>query len=258
MEQILLPNTIEFKDGEQPNVGQVVITPCYQGYGVTLGNAFRRVLLSSLPGAAVESVKINGVQHEFSATEGIAEDVVEIIMNLKELAVRSFSEEPVTLFLNKKGLGDVTAADFDKNADIEIANPELKLATITSADKNFEMEITIGNGRGYVPVGEKDIKSFDLGTIGVDSLYTPIRNVGHTVELIRVGDVTDYEKLVLDIETDGTITPKEAVAQAAKILMDYFGLVLEASGGNEEVKAKAKKVAKKKTTAKDKKATTKK
>ncbi|MCF6276446.1 MAG: DNA-directed RNA polymerase subunit alpha [Candidatus Magasanikbacteria bacterium] len=245
MEQILLPNTIEFKEGEQTNVGQVIITPCHQGYGVTLGNAFRRVLLSSLPGAAVESVKINGVQHEFSATEGVAEDVIEIIMNLKQLAVRSFSEESVTLFLNKKGLGDVTAADFEKNSDVEISNLDLKIATLTTADKNFEMEITVGNGRGYVPVGEKDTKLFDLGTIGIDSLYTPIRDVGYNVELTRVGDVTDYEKLILNIETDGTITPKEAVSQAVKILMDYFGLVSDAS-------AEVKPVVKKKAPAKKK------
>jgi DNA-directed RNA polymerase subunit alpha len=241
MEQILLPNTIEFKAGDKPNVGQLIVTPCHQGYGATMGNAFRRVLLSSLPGSAVESVKIAGVQHEFSAVEGVVEDMVQIIMNLKQLAVRSFSEESVTLTLNKKGKGDITASDFEKNADVEIINPELKIATLTTDDKNFEMEITVGNGRGYVPVGEKDTKNYDLGTIAIDSLYTPVRDIGYNVELTRVGDVTNYEKLVVDIETNGTISPKDAVAQATKILMDYFGLVLEASGGNEEKKKKASK-----------------
>lgn len=229
MEQILLPTTIEFLDGDHVNAGQVVITPCHQGYGTTLGNALRRVLLSSLPGAAVESVKINGVQHEFSAIEGVQEDVVEIILNLKQVAARCFSETPVTLSLRKKGKGEVTAGDFEKNSDVEIVNPEVKIFTITDDKKVIEMEITIGRGRGYVPVEEKNLKNLDLGTILVDSLYTPIRDVGYKVELTRVGDVTDYEKLILNIETNGTITPREAVSSATTILMDHLALLAEAA-----------------------------
>jgi len=229
MEQILLPTTIEFLDGDHVNAGQVVITPCHQGYGTTMGNALRRVLLSSLPGAAVESVKIIGVQHEFAAIEGVQEDVVEIILNLKQVAARCFSETPVTLSLRKKGKGEVTAGDFEKNSDVEIVNPEAKIFTITDDKKVIEMEITIGRGRGYVPVEEKDLKNLDLGTILVDSLYTPIRDVGYKVELTRVGDVTDYEKLVLNIETNGTITPREAVSSATTILMDHLALLAEAA-----------------------------
>jgi DNA-directed RNA polymerase subunit alpha len=230
MEQILLPSTIEFIDGDQPNCGQVIVTPCHQGYGTTLGNALRRVLLSSLPGAAVESVKINGTQHEFSAIDGIAEDVVEILLNLKQLAVRCYSDSPITLTLHKKGKGDVFAKDFDKNSDVEIANPDLKILTLTDDKKNLDLEVTVGKGRGYVPVEEKKgDRNLDLGTILIDSLYTPIRDVGYKVELTRVGDVTDYEKLVLNIETNGTITPREAVNQATRILMDHLALVLEAS-----------------------------
>lgn len=222
-----MPTTIEFLEGDHPNAGQVVITPCHQGYGTTLGNALRRVLLSSLPGAAVESVKINGVQHEFSAMEGVQEDVVEIILNLKQVSAHCFSETPVTLSLRKKGKGEVTAGDFEKNSDVEIVNPEVKIFTITDDKKVVEMEITVGRGRGYVPVEEKDSKNLDLGTILVDSLYTPIRDVGYKVELTRVGDVTDYEKLILNIETNGTITPREAVSSATTILMDHLALLAE-------------------------------
>jgi len=234
MEQIFLPTFVEFEDSDQPHVGRMVVSPCHQGYGTTLGNALRRVLLSSLPGAAVESIKIKGVQHEFSVLEGILEDVIQIILNVKQLAVRSFSQAPVTLGVRKKGAGDVIAADFDKNSDIEIMNSDLKICAITSKDTTFEMEMTIGHGRGYVPVGEKETKNLDLGTIAIDSLYTPIRDVGYKVELTRVGDVTDYEKLTLTIETNGTITPKDAIAQATKILMDHFALVLDAAGGTED------------------------
>ncbi len=230
MEHILLPTIIEFIDTDQRNVEKVIITPCHQGYGTTLGNALRRVLLSSLPGAAVESVKINGVQHEFSTIEGVKEDVVEIILNLKLLAVKLFTDTPVTLILRKKGKGEVTAADFEKNADVEIVSNDLKIATITNDKKILEMEVIINRGRGYVPVEEKDAKNLDLGTILIDSLYTPIRDIGYNVELTRVGDVTDYEKLTLTIETNGTISPKEAVQQATTILMDHFALVLDVAG----------------------------
>ncbi|MBU2542374.1 DNA-directed RNA polymerase subunit alpha [Patescibacteria group bacterium] len=229
MEHILLPSTIEFQETDEKNVAKVIITPCQQGYGTTLGNSLRRVMLSSLPGAAVESVKINGVQHEFSTVDGVQEDVVEIILNLKQLAVKSFSDEPVTLSLRKKGIGDVTAVNFEKNSDIEIVNPDLKILTITDAKKEVEMEVTINKGSGYVPVSEKEGKNLDLGTILIDSLYTPIIDVGYRVEMIRVGDITNYEKLTLKIETNGTITPKEALSQSTNILMDYLGLILEAS-----------------------------
>lgn len=231
MEQhTLLPTTVEFVETANPNIGQLVITPCQQGYGTTLGNALRRVLLSSLPGAAVESVKMKGATHEFAAVPGVKEDVIEIILNLKQLAVRSFHDEPVTLSLTKKGKGVVTAADFAKNADIDVVNPDLIIATVTDDTHEFEMEITIGKGRGYVPVAEKETKNLDLGTIAIDSLYTPIRDIGYKVEMTRVGDVTNYEKLTVTIETNGTIAPKAAVQQSTQILLDHFALILEAAG----------------------------
>lgn len=229
MEHIYLPTTIKFEDGDQPNVGKLIVTPCHQGFGTTLGNAMRRVLLSSLPGAAVESVKIDGVQHEFSAIDGVQEDMIQVIMNLKQLAVISHADTPVTISLSKKGAGAVTAADFEKNADVEFVNPEHKILSITDDKKTLNLEITIGKGRGYVPVKEKDTKHVDLGTIVIDSLYTPIRDIGYRVEMTRVGDVTDYEELTLTIETNGTITPKNAVSHATRVLMDHFTLILDAS-----------------------------
>jgi len=229
MEHISLPTSIEFLEGTTSNVGKVVVTPCQQGYGTTLGNALRRVLLSSLPGAAVDSVKMSGVSHEFSAVPGVQEDMIEIILNLKQMAVKSYSDEPVVLTLSKKDSGPVTAGDFEKNSAVEIMNPDLKLFTITSAKSPVEMEITIVKGWGYVAAAEKEKKNLDLGTIVIDSLFTPIRDVGYAVELTRLGDVTDYEKLVLTIEPNGTVSPKDALAESTKILMDHFSLVLNAA-----------------------------
>lgn len=231
MEQIHLPTTVSFEEADKPHVGRLVITPCHQGYGTTLGNAMRRVLLSSLPGAAIESVKVKGVQHEFSAVDGVLEDMIEIILNLKQVAVRSHSEAPVTLSLQKKGKGDVTAGDFAANADVEIMNPDQKIATITD-NVEFDMEVTVGRGRGYVPAAEKNTKDLDLGTLAIDSLYTPIRDVGYAIEHTRVGDVTNFEKLTLTIETNGTTTPKESVKHATKMLMDHFALILDHAGGD--------------------------
>ncbi|MBT4153562.1 MAG: DNA-directed RNA polymerase subunit alpha [Candidatus Magasanikbacteria bacterium] len=226
MEHILLPTTIEFQETDQKNVSQLIVSPCEKGYGTTLGNALRRVLLASLPGAAVESVRIDGVQHEFGAIDGVQEDMVEVILNLKQLAVISHAEEPVLLKLSKKGLGPVTAADFKDNADIELVNKDLHLLTLTDDGKALEMEVIIGKGLGYVPVKEKEAKNVDLGTILIDSLYTPIRDLGYAVENTRVGDVTDFEKLTMTIETNGTLAVKEAVKQGTKILMDHFAVIL--------------------------------
>ncbi len=266
MENISLPTSIEFLEGSTPNVGKVVVTPCTQGYGTTLGNALRRVLLSSLPGAAVDSVKINGVSHEFSAVEGVKEDMIEIILNLKQMAVKLYGDEPVVLSLSKKTVGPVKAGDFEKNSAVEVMNPELELFTITKANAPIEMDITIVKGLGFVSAAEKEKKNLDLGTIVIDSLFTPIRDVGYAVELTRLGDVTDYEKLTLTIETNGTVTPKDALAESTKILMDHFSLILENSStthpkmilsedtekdedlveeSSEEEKPKAKKKAKK-------------
>lgn len=234
MENFLLPSKVEIKAGAATNVSEVVIMPCYHGYGTTLGNALRRVLLSSLPGAAVEHFKIKGAQHEFSTVEGVQEDMVEIMLNLKELAVRVFSDEPVMLQLSAKKAGPVTAGDIVPNASVEIINKDLVICSL-SKNKTLEMEITVGKGRGYKPVEDKDRKNYDLGTIVVDSVYTPVKDVGYKVEYTRVGDITNYEKLVLSIETNGTITPREALRQSTQILMDHFGIILEEAGKAEDI-----------------------
>lgn len=229
MDNIILPSTVQFSLNDNPNITTLSVTPCHQGYGTTLGNALRRVLLSSLPGSAVEFVKIDGVQHEFSAIDGVQEDMIEVILNLKQMVVASHSASPVTLTLRKKGVGPITAGDFEKNADVDVINPEHVLMTVTDAKKEINMEIVVGNGRGYVPVSEKDTKHVDLGMIGIDSLYSPIRDIGYKVENTRVGDVTDYEALTVTINTDGSITGKDATHMAAKILMDHLQLVLQAA-----------------------------
>lgn len=230
MESLLLPSKVEWHAGESQNQKSVVIEPCYYGYGTTLGNALRRVLLSSLPGAAVTSVRITGVEHEFSALEGVKEDVVEMILNLKRLRVRVHSDQPVKLHLKAKGEKAVTGADFEKNADVEVMNPDLVLATLTDKKSELEMEVTVARGRGYVPTEQQDKSQLAVGEIAIDALFAPVVNVGYKVENTRVGQVTDYDKLTMYIETDGIVTPEEAFGQAVTILMDHCQVLL--SGGS--------------------------
>jgi DNA-directed RNA polymerase subunit alpha len=237
MENILLPSTIKFEPGARPNEGVLVVEPCFHGYGTTLGNALRRVLLSSLPGAAVTAVKIKGGTHEFQAIPNVKEDVLEVILNLKGLRLKCFSDEPVKLTVKAKGAKVVTAADIEPNSDVEIVNPDLKIATVTDDSGSFEAEITVGRGRGYVPTEERAGEVNDIGTIAIDSLYSPVRNVGYRVENTRVGEITNYDKLVMTIETDGTISPEEAVNQSARILIDYFSILSQNPAGSEEPSA---------------------
>lgn len=226
MENILLPSSITFEQGQRPNEGVLVIEPCFHGYGTTLGNALRRALLSSLPGAAVTAVKMKGVNHEFQAIENVKEDALEIILNLKTLRLRVFSDEPVILKLSVSGERTITAADFEPNADVEIVNPELHIATLTDAKAKMDMEITVRKGRGYSSTEERTGQTSDLGTIAIDSLFSPVRNVGYRVEDTRVGEITNYDKLIMTIETDGTITPQEAVQKSAQLLIDHFSILL--------------------------------
>lgn len=225
MESILLPSKIRFAAGERPNEGILTVEPCTQGYGTTIGNALRRALLSSLPGAAVTSVKIKGVDHEFSTVPHVKEDVLEIILNLKGLRMKLHSEEPVKLTLSAKGEGEVTAKDFSKNADVEIVNPDLVIATMTDKAATFEMEVTIGPGRGYRTTEERIKEKLELGNIAIDALYSPVLNVSYKVEATRVGEKTDYDKLILNIETDGTVDPLDACRTAVGILLDHFNLL---------------------------------
>ncbi len=225
MDKILLPSTIHFEKSERPFEGVLIVEPCFHGYGTTLGNALRRVLLSSLPGAAVTAVKIKGVTHEFQPIEHVKEDVLEIILNLKSLRLKVFSDEPVKLRLKKTGEGIVTAKDIEANADVEIINTDLEIATLTDAKAVLDMELTVGRGRGYRPTEERVGESHELGVIAIDALYSPVRNVGYRVEDVRVGEITNYDRLIMTIETDGTITPEDAVQESIKILIDYFSVL---------------------------------
>jgi DNA-directed RNA polymerase subunit alpha len=229
LEPLLLPNKIQFMRGDRPHEGVLVVEPCAQGYGTTLGNALRRVLLSSLSGAAVIAVRIKGVDHEFSTAPHVKEDILEIILNLKLLRAKVFSDEPVKLSLSVKGNRTVTAADFSKDALVEIVNPDLHIATLTEGTANFDMEVWIGKGRGYRPTEERLKEKLELGTIAVDALYSPVVNVSYKVEATRVGDKTDYDKLVLKIETDGSLDPVDAVNQGVGILNDYVNVLKEIS-----------------------------
>jgi DNA-directed RNA polymerase subunit alpha len=226
MEEIILPSKIK-SEKEKDNEASIIIEPCYPGYGTTLGNALRRALLSSLPGASVTSVKIKGVDHEFSTIEHVKEDVVEIIMNLKSLNVKMFTEKPVKLKLYSKGKKEVKAADIEKVSDVEIVNPDLLIATATHKDAELDMEIMVEQGRGYVPTEQKSARDLEIGTILVDSLFTPVVKVGYRVENIRVGQRTDFDKLIMNVKTNGIISPLEALTEAAKILVNQFTLLAE-------------------------------
>lgn len=244
MENLLLPNSIEYRDGEKQNSGVFIIDPCYFGYGTTLGNALRRVLLSSLPGSAVTSLKIKGATHEFSVLKGVKEDVVELLLNFKTLRLKVFSDEPVKLKLHVTGEKEVLAKDIEPNSDVEVVNKDLHLATLTETKAELDIEIMVQKGRGYVSVENKGKEKNDLGVISIDSIYTPVINVGFKVEPTRVGQVTNYDKLILNIETDGSISPKEAFYQSVDILLDHFNLLKNYSlaGNNDVVEEKVDKV----------------
>ncbi|MBU0649188.1 DNA-directed RNA polymerase subunit alpha [Patescibacteria group bacterium] len=263
MENILLPNKISITPGKNKNEATLTVEPCYQGYGTTIGNALRRVLLSSLPGAACYAVKIKNAEHEFSTLTGVKEDALEITLNLKQLRLRVFSDEPVRLILKAKGEGVVKAKDIEKNADVEIVNSDLHIAQITDKNIELDMEIFVNRGRGYVPIEERDKSSLEVGTIALDAVYSPIINVGYKVENTRVGEITNYDKLILMLETDGTIKPEEAIDQVLKTLLDHFTVVLtrgvppkpempniEIKPAEEEDKKPEKKKAVKKSTKK--------
>ena len=203
--------------------GRFTVEPLDRGYGHTLGNALRRVLLSSLPGAAVTSIQIEGIQHEFSTIPGVKEDVTEIILNMKELTLRSFSTEPKVLEINVKGPKVVTAADIRVDSEVEVVNPDLHIATL-GKDTSLQMWLTVERGSGYVPAEKNKQTPTVIGVIPIDSIYTPIRKVNYQVENTRVGQITDYDKLVLEVWTNGSLNPEEAVGMAAKLLTEQLAL----------------------------------
>ena len=208
---------------DDPNYGKFVVEPLERGYGTTLGNSLRRILLSSLPGVAVTSVKIDGILHEFSTIPGVKEDVTEIILNLKKLAIKMTGENEKRVIINEVGPKEVTAADIRCDSDIEIFNPELHIATLDD-NTTLVMEINLARGRGYVPAENNKDESTPISVIPTDSIYTPGRKCNFTVENTRVGQVTDYDKLILEIWTDGSVTPREGVSIGAKIMQEHLNL----------------------------------
>lgn len=227
--------TIEciFSD-DDANYGKFVVEPLERGYGTTLGNSLRRILLSSLPGAAVTSVKIDGILHEFSTIPGVKEDVTEIILNLKKLAVKISGENSKRVIINAVGPKIVTAADILGDSELEIFNPDLHIATLDE-NASLVMEINIARGRGYVPADQNKTEATPIAVIPVDSIYTPVRKVNFTVENTRVGQVTDYDKLGLEIWTDGSITPEEGVSIGAKIMQEHLKLFIGLNDNMEDM-----------------------
>ena len=217
--------------------GRFVIEPLERGFGHTLGNALRRVLLSSLSGAAVTSVQIEGVQHEFSTIPGVKEDVTEIIMNIKDLCIKnnSTSQEPKIAYIEASGTCVVTAGDIKVDSDIEILNPDLVIANLNGPDAALDMELTIRNGRGYVSADKNKELDSAIDTIAVDSIFTPVERVNLTVENTRVGQITDYDKLTLDVYTNGTLAPDDAVSLAAKVLSEHLSLFIDLSESAQQI-----------------------
>jgi DNA-directed RNA polymerase subunit alpha len=222
MKSIILPPQNVAYTEHSTDSGSVEILGCYPGYGSTLGNAIRRVLLSSLEGAAATSIKIAGVQHEFSTIEHVREDVVQILLNMKRVRFQLFGEESVMVSLKARGEKVITAGDIKTTSDVKIANPDHVIATITDKKGQLDMDITVENGLGYVPVEQSDREEKEIGVIALDAIFTPVRRVNFSVENVRVGKRTDYEKVRLDIETDGTISPKDAFDRAVEILVEQF------------------------------------
>ena len=227
LKHIPLPKRFITDEIESGKKAKVIIEPCFPGYGLTLGNALRRVMLSSLPGGAITAVKIKGVKHEFSTLENVPEDILELILNLKNVRFKVYSDEPVVLTLKAEGKGKVTVKDIEKSLDAEPIDNGVVIATLTDENAKMEMEFTVVKGIGYLPVEEQERDKGEIGLITVDAIFTPVLNVGLQVEATRVGQKTDYDKIVLEVETDGTITPEDAVKKAAEILTNQFTWIME-------------------------------
>ncbi len=230
-----MPESVVLDDATYSNnYGKFTLQPLERGYGITLGNSLRRVLLSSLPGSAVVAVKFGDVLHEFTTIDGAVEDVTEIILNLKQIRLKAISKKPNKIDISVTGPCEIKAGDLQKyTSDVEILNRDLHLVTINT-NRKFDMELRIGRGKGYVPANENKSADYTIGVIPIDAIYTPILNVTYNVENVRIGDRNDYEKLILEVTTDGSITPDDAVTQAAKILRDHLQLFINLDLDQEE------------------------
>jgi DNA-directed RNA polymerase subunit alpha len=222
-----MPENVELDESTySTSFGRFIVQPLERGFGTTLGNALRRVLLSSLPGAAITMVRIDGVQHEFSTVPGMVEDVADVILNLKEIRFKLVNKKPDRVVIEANGPGEIHAGDLQNGTtDFEILNPDLHIATLDQ-DANLKMELRIGRGHGYVSAEENKMPDQPIGTIPIDAIYTPVKNVSYRVENTRVGQRTDYEKLTIEIATDGSITPDDALTYAGKILLDHFQMFI--------------------------------
>ena len=228
MVEIQKPRIECIENAGDESYGKYVVEPLERGYGTTIGNSLRRILLSSLPGTAVTSIKIDGVQHEFSTIPGVKEDVTEIVLNVKGIIAKLYSEGVKTVYIEASGEGVVTAGDIKADSDVEVLNPEHHIATL-GPDAHLNMELTLAQGRGYVTADRNKPAQTIIGVIPVDSVYTPVRKVNYTVENTRVGDATDYDKLTLEVWTNGTISARDAVSLGARILVDHFTLFTDLS-----------------------------
>ena len=225
--RLIKPKKVERDEKSySPYYGKFIYEPLEKGYGITLGNALRRVLLSSIPGAAITSVKIDGVAHEFSTISGVLEDVTDIVLNLKQVRLKLHDNPPRTIKIEKEGEGEVKAGDIITDGSVDIINPQQHIATLTSKEAKLIMEMTVNLGRGYVPAERNKEDSQPLGTIPIDAIFSPIKKVNFTVRNARVGQMTDYDKLILEVWTDGTITSEKAISLAAKILRDQLDIFL--------------------------------
>ncbi|MEK7465396.1 MAG: DNA-directed RNA polymerase subunit alpha [Patescibacteria group bacterium] len=238
-----LSETVEIKKvSEKDNVGVFHVEGLYTGYGTTVGNALRRALLSSLPGAAITQIKIKGVDHEFSTVPGMMEDVVEFTLNLKKVRFHFFADEPQVLTLKVKGEKKVTAGDIQPTTLAQVINVDLPLATLTKKNAELDIEVTVEKGLGYVPTEARRLERLPVGTIVLDAVFSPVVRTAFSVENMRVGDRTDYNRVILEVETDGSITPSEAIHKSANILKDHFAKVSAVEVAATEVKtAKAPK-----------------
>ena len=228
MMQIEKPRVVA-EEKENGSLTKFVVEPLEKGFGITLGNCLRRTLLGSMPGAAVIAVKIDGIQHEFSSIPGVAEDVTDIILNLKNMAVKTSvldEDFTTTVYLKKKGAGVVYASDIELNDQVEILNPELKICTLDD-NADLDMELIIGRGRGYVPASKNKKEEYPIGCIAIDSIFTPVKAVNYSVESTRVGQSIDYDKLTLEVQTNGTMSAKEIISLAAKIVQDHIQLFVD-------------------------------
>jgi len=213
------------------NLGKIEIEACHPGFGTTIGNTLRRILLSSLTGAAATSIKIKGISHEFSTMPGVKEDLIQIILNLKKVRFKVHKDEPVKLTLKEKGAKKISAAQIQCPADVEVVNKDMPIAEITDKKAQMEMEIEVQKGLGYVPVEQQEREKKEIGLIAIDAIFTPVKRVNYVIENMRVGKRTDFDKITFEIETDGSITPEEAFQEAVKIAIDQFGATKEMDTG---------------------------